>query len=482
MSEKLRLRTKPFPHQRKATARAVKQGSHAFFFDPRCGKTKAALDTIAVQRFRGRVQRVVIIAPIIAESVWRREIRTHYSGDYKYLSVFGHRSKGKGRGGNFVSFFFVNVDKLSSRERQGKGGKWRHTYADIIERWNPDLIVIDESHRLKRAGGVGATTAWHMVRRLRNARSDGRPWVYLLTGTPNPKGYIDLFAQFRILDESIFGTAKSTFEENYCIYGVGKRRYTILQYRNKAGILRKVKRHATVVSSAEAGLAGEYVPNVIRLELPKKARDIYEELVEEALVELDDGTVLDAANAGVLRQRLLQITGGYTTDGKEIHVAKLDGATDFLSDLCEQGQSVVVGTRFRPEVRALTDRCSRLGYRTYAIHGKVEPSDREAYVAAFQERARREPCALVFQTEAGSLSIELAEAAEVLFYSLPDRWDSFWQFIQRLGGPNQKHWPVRWTALTITGTVDIRVLAALRNKRDMHKEMMNSPADFLHGL
>jgi SNF2 family DNA or RNA helicase len=447
------------------------------------------------------VRRVAIIAPIIASDVWVRQLQLHYSFAYNYLDIWGrkikkHKDRPMPPSGKPTAFFFLNTDKLSVRERKRtRAGKQRsgynHTYSDIIERWNPDVIIFDESHRLKRAGGVGATTAWHMVHRLRERRRGenasglagrDRPYVYLLTGTPNPKGYIDLFAQFRILDDSIFGTAKSTFEELYCVYGKGRRQYTIIKYKRTKSILKKVSRHSTVVSSAEAGLTGEYVPNPIRIDLPSNARRLYDQLVQDFLAELESGEVLDAPNAGVLRMRLLQITGGYTTEGTEIHNAKLAAYRDFTSDLLEQGQSLVVGARFLPEVRAVAETTKRLGFNTGVIHGAVSRSNRTSAIEAFQRRARHEPCALVFQSESGSLSIELAEAAEVLFYSLPDRWDTFWQFIQRLGGPNQKHWPVRYTSLVARNTVDMSVLAALRKKRDMHKSMMRSPSDFLRGL
>lgn len=491
MATKLKLRTKPYPHQLKAVRRAVAQGNHAFLFDPRCGKTKAALDAVAVLAHRGQVKRVAIIAPIIASDVWVRQLHEHFTMNYRYLDVWGDRHTRRNRLDPGVAFFFCNTDKLSYRAREGKK-KWEHVYADIIERWNPDLIIIDESHRLKRAGGVGASTAWHMVWRLRrdsakrwpyawDPKKGPKPWVYLLTGTPNPKGYIDLFAQYRIMDDELLGTAKSDFEENYCIYGKGKRRYTIIRYQNTRQLLSKVRAHSTVVSSEDAGLAGEFVQNPIRLTMPPKVKEIYNRLCYDKLAELKSGEVLDAKNAGVLRLRLLQLTGGFTTSGTQIHDVKLTAFRDFAADLLEQGESLVVGTRFRPEVRAIRDAATKLGFRTAAVYGGTSRADNTEAIAEFQRNGRRTPHCLVFQSEAGSLSIELTAAAEVLFYSLPDRWDTFYQLMLREGGPNQKHWPVRWSALLMRGTVDPSVLDALKDKRDMHAAMMHAPRDFLLG-
>src|SRR5688500_10548362 len=109
------------------------------------------------------------------------------------------------------------------------------------------------------------------------------PNVYETTGTPNPKGYTDLFAQARIMDERIFGTAKSTFEEMHCVYGKGKRQWTIVKYRNKKRLLQKIHRHATVVDSEAAGLKNEYVFNPIRIDLPPKARELYDRFIRDQI-------------------------------------------------------------------------------------------------------------------------------------------------------------------------------------------------------
>jgi SNF2 family DNA or RNA helicase len=487
--KKLKFKTKPYPHQLKATKRAVKQGSHAFFFEPRLGKTKAALDAMAIQHFRGEVERVVVIAPLIALDVWVSQIWQHLAVPAR-VKVIGEpiqwfypyhtRHKRTDRldrrdADRRLKIFLVNYDKFS---RRGADEAYRNDHLTKVERWSPDLIVLDESHRCKSAGAVRSQALWRMVRRLRNGREGGRPYVYLLSGTPNPKGYIDLFSQFRILDDEVFGTNKADYEDRYCEYGVGRRRYTILNYKRKKEILRKVSKYASIESAEGTGLANKQLFNPIHITLPGKVRVAYEQLAEEFLTEVK-GQTMDAPNAGVRRMRLLQLTGGFTTDGTEIHRTKVDAAKDFLRDLYEQGESVVVYSRFIPEVHALTAVCEGLGFHTHTIHGGVKRRARTEAIEVFQ--ARQSVGALVFQADAGSLAIELTAAAEELFFSLPDSWETFYQCLKRVQGPTQRR-PVRYTFLMARGTVDLSVLNALRRKRDMHGEMMKQPRGFLYGL
>jgi len=176
------------------------------------------------------VKRVVVLGPIAALDVWDQQIDEHFAlpaavkivGEPLRVTASGVKEKG-------VRFYLINYDKIS---RRGKNYVYQNDYVRAIERWRPDLVVLDESHRCKAAGAIRSQALWQLVRRLRKNRKDDQPFVYLLTGTPNPKGWIDLFAQFRIMNEA-FGTSKAGFEERYCRYGLGKRRFTIVKYHNR---------------------------------------------------------------------------------------------------------------------------------------------------------------------------------------------------------------------------------------------------------
>jgi hypothetical protein len=381
-----------------------------------------------------------------------------------------------------VQFFFLNYERARSRTRHGKRGTWRYPYLGEVQRWDPDLIICDESHRLKRAGGVTAQAIWRMVRRLRKGRRHvGRRTVhvYHLSGTPNPKGWIDLFAQFRILSEKIFGTDKASFEEEYVMYGRGpKMRFVIVRYRNTKRLLRKVHAHSYTCTAEEAGLAGEQFWQDLPVTLPPKARRAYEEMAEEFITELESGVTVSASTPAVKRLRLLQITGGFTTAGDAIHRAKLAALKDYAVDLLEQRDHVVVYCRFRPEVQACYELLQRVGYPCRDLHGDTSRSDFNGAIRSFQRS--KDPKALVFQVQTGHLAIELARAAEVVFYSPPDGWELYFQALSRVLGPNQKR-PVRYTHILAKYTLDAQVMAALANKEDMHRQMMKDPRRFLYG-
>lgn len=505
---KYRPKTKPFPHQARATLEAARARNYGIFMEPRLGKSKAALDYCGILAMKGEVRKVLILAPRIALNVWQSELQKHfpfpafietfdeYWATDKYTGANVQTLEGvvfptpqfflAGREETFVARKIVAGNKFIIPYRQShadKGLDFRYyrPKQDELEEWNPDVVILDESHQYKRPGGRGAQDAWRLIRRLRvsndTSSSSGlhTPYVLLLSGTPNPKGWRDLFAQFRIMDETIFGTNAGAFDRRHVVYGHGKRKYTILQYRGEKTILKKVRRHSISVSAEEAGLQGVREWNPIKVKLPAKAMTAYMQMAKEFVTEVEDG-IITAKNAGVMRLRLLQITGGFTTEGKKIHGSKVDAVRDWCLLLQEQEQPYIVGARFTPEVHAVAETVSKFS-RIEIVEGATRKT-RDLAIKDFQ-RGRLD--ALVFQVQSGSAAIELARASEMVYYSLPDGWVDFKQFGDRILGPHQKN-PVRYTPILASGTLDRSVVRALMRKEDYHATLMKSPERFLAGL
>ena len=477
-------RTKPFKHQSRATIAAVRQRNHAVFFEPRLGKTKVALDYSGVLALKGELKRVLVIAPRIALDVWKTEIHKHYPFDY-HAETFDEEW---GPGLVYprasivmpwapMQFFLAGREETFRVTR--RAGKLQRPKQRELEEWCPDAIIIDESHEYKRPGGRGAQDCWRLVRRLRHQRQDGRPYVLLLTGTPSAKGWRDIFAQFRIMDDSLLGTNASLFDEKHCVYGQGPRKYTIIRYRNISKLQSIIDAHSTSCTAEAAGLAGKISFQILRFDLPPRIRKAYDDLAENFVTEVD-GELVTAANVGVKRLRLLQITSGFLTSGRRLHRGKIDTAGAYLELLAQQKENVVVYARFTAEVDAVAEAARKSKFDVRVVDGRTSHRDRAEALRWFGVGRSAKPRAIVFQYQAGSRAIELTAAAEVVFLSLPDGWVDFWQCLNRVRGPNQKR-PVRITAICGRGTVDLSVLYGLRRKEDIHRLLMKDPRRFLTG-
>lgn len=469
-----KFKTRPFPHQWKATRRIVRHGNYALFMDPRTGKTKAILDAVGIFALQGKCSRVLVLTTIDGVAVWQDEIEQHFPFVARVKAI-GEDVVTFGNTEPVVKFFLINYEMYRSRARPSKN--WVYPVAQALEQWLPDLIVLDESQAVKRAGGVTSQLAWRSVRRMRQRRLNGQPNVVLATGTPNPKGWQDLFAQFRVMDDTIFGTNKADFEDKHCVYGEGHRRYTIIKYRNLKTLKRKVRDHSYAISEEKAfpDMPPQLWQNV-PVSLPPEARRIYEDMAEEMVADFEGGTI-EASNAGARRLRLLQITGGFTTQGAQLHTAKVDMAKAVAHSLEEAGEPSVWYARFLPEVHALEELLGATGMAVREITGAVKRRDRRK---ARDDFRRGDIQALVFQIQAGHAAIDLATAHETVYYSLPDGWLYYWQSSRRTRGPRQKH-ATRFRHIIARGTLDRSQLVTLQKKGDMHAELMRSPRAFLFG-
>jgi SNF2 family DNA or RNA helicase len=477
-------KTKPFAHQSRCTLRAVREGNLAFFMEPGCGKTKAALDAVAVQHLRGKVNRVAVVAPLSALSVWEDEIEEHFPY-HAFIETTDEEWDVNPESNRTVSFFLINYDRISQRQR--RGGRWWHPWVQELNDYAPDVLILDESQRVKRGSTNRSRGLWTLVRHLRSRNGNEKPYVWLLSGTPNPKGYLDLFAQFRIMDESIFGTAKATFEDNFCVYGFGRLKWTVIRYRNKEILMEKIRDHAFIITKDEClDLPPIMPPTIHKVQLPDKAKMAYLDMVDEFLAEIvdEDGNLqqLTATHAATKRLRLQQITGGFSTDGKPYHRAKVRMAEEVLEDLHESRENVVVYARFLAEVDALAESAERVGYHTSLISGATTAKRRADAIREFQRSTplTDTPHALVFQVATGSLAITLTNCANILYYSLPDSWDTYWQSLSRVHRAGLSR-SLSHHYILAPGTVDIRQLKSLRGKRDLHAELMGNPEDFLLG-
>jgi hypothetical protein len=476
---KYQPKTRPFPHQARATLRAVRARNHAVYFEPRLGKSKVALDYAGILALKGEVKRVLILAPRIALEVWEGQIKQHFpypafcenfDEEWHYVDKIYAGSPPE------VKFFLASREEVFRRTKVR--GKYQRPKQKILERWQPDVIVVDESHEYKRPGAVGAQDLWRLVTRLRSRSKNKMPFVLLLSGTPNPKGWRDLFSQFRIMDPSIFGTAVADFDEEHVVYHP-RQQWRVMGYRREKTIERKVRAHSVAVNAEAAGLANVQFFEKISVELPGKVIKWYLELAEEFIVEWEEG-VISAANAGVKRLRLLQLCGGFTTSGQQVHAAKVQALKSYLALLFEQGESVVVYSRFTPEVNACFQVAQDVGFRAYRVDGTIPRRDRAVATAALAQRPRT-PTAIAFQHQAGSRAIELVGAAETVYYSPPDGWVDYFQTLKRTQGPNQPR-PVRYTHLVARGTVDQSVIRSLQAREDGHAELMQNPRRYLTGL
>lgn len=398
---------------------------------------------------------MLIVAPLSILSVWEAEFAQFAAFDYALAVLTGDGAKKadtlRHMNGTALQVAVVNYESAWRMERE-------------LSAWGPDLIVCDEGHKIK-THNISASKAMHRL----GAKAGYR---LLLTGTLITNKAIDVFSPYKFLNPTIFGTSFYAFRSRY---------FDMVGYGNHTPVLKKsmeaelsARLHSIAYRAAKADCLDlpETTDVVRQVELEPAARKIYRSLVKESFAELASGEVT-APNVLTRLLRLSQLTGGFLGNDEnaavqQISSAKLSAMEDILDSAVAEGQKLVIIARFLPEIRAICKELDGRGLRYACITGEVQ--DRAAQVAQFQN----DPDVPVFvgQIATAGLGLTLTAASTMVFYSLDYSMSNYEQAKARIHRVGQRN-PCTYIHLIAKGTVDEKVLTALRNKADLTKALVD---------
>ena len=398
---------------------------------------------------------MLIVAPLSILSVWEAEFAEFAAFDYALAVLTGDSAKKadtlRHMTGTALQVVVVNYESA-----------WRMEQA--LAAWGPDLIVCDEGHKIN-THNISASKAMHRL----GAKAGYR---LLLTGTLITNKAIDVFSPYKFLNPTIFGTSFYAFRSRY---------FDMVGYGNHTPVLKKsmeaelsARLHSIAYRAAKADCLDlpETTDVVRQVELEPAARKIYRSLVKESFAELASGEVT-APNVLTRLLRLSQLTGGFLGNDEnaavqQISSAKLSAMEDILDSAVAEGQKLVIIARFLPEIRAICKELDGRGLRHACITGEVQ--DRAAQVAQFQN----DPDVPVFvgQIATAGLGLTLTAASTMVFYSLDYSMSNYEQAKARIHRVGQRN-PCTYIHLIAKGTVDEKVLTALRNKADLAKALVD---------
>lgn len=398
---------------------------------------------------------MLIVAPLSILSVWEAEFAQFAAFDYALAVLTGDSAKKtdtlRHMNGAALQVAVVNYESAWRMEQE-------------LAAWGPDLIVCDEGHKIK-THNISASKAMHRL----GAKAGYR---LLLTGTLITNKAIDVFSPYKFLNPTIFGTSFYAFRSRY---------FDMVGYGNHTPVLKRsmeaelsARLHSIAYRAAKADCLDlpETTDVVRQVELEPAARKIYRSLVKESFAELASGEVT-APNVLTRLLRLSQLTGGFLGNDEnaavqQISSAKLSAMEDILDSAVAEGQKLVIIARFLLEIRAICKELDGRGLRYACITGEVQ--DRAAQVAQFQN----DPDVPVFvgQIATAGLGLTLTAASTMVFYSLDYSMSNYEQAKARIHRVGQRN-PCTYIHLIAKGTVDEKVLTALRNKADLAKALVD---------
>jgi len=419
-----------------------------------CGKTITTIAVLGRAYLNNKIKQALIIAPKSIVGVWQEEFEKFSNIPYILRILTGSTinkvQQLKTITGAGLQVAVVNYDSVPLIE-------------DELLKWAPDFIVADESTRIKNPGAKTSKAVHSIARKCR--------YRMILTGSPVTQNPLDLYSQYKMLDESIFGSSFYAFKNRYAVLGAF---HQPVAYKNMPELIEKAHSIAYRVTKADALDLPETIDEIHPITLEPKALKQYREFVKDSYLELSKGEVV-ATNILTRILRLQQMTGGFiraddeTERYEQLSSAKLEALEDILDSVLESGEKLVVMARFIPEIEQIKKLFENRMVGHATIHGSTR--DRAEEIRRFQE----DPECRVFlgQIQTTSMGITLTAASTCVFYSLSYNYADYIQAKARIHRIGQKNKCV-YIHLVAKGTIDETVHTALQKKEDIAHSIVDN--------
>ena len=309
----------------------------ALFIDMGLGKTVSVLTAIRDMQERLELGRVLVVGPKrVVKKTWPDEIRawTH-TKPITFTSLQTSPKQRQKRLKDATDIHLISSDLVKWLDQETCG---EHDY---------DMIVIDESSMFKHQG----SKRWAAMRRLvAKCR-----YVVLMTGTPAANGLQDLWAQMCLIDGgSRLGLTEKAFKERYFDQGWGEHAAPQPKKFAEAAIKRRIEDVCFTLLDKDYSTLPPRMNNTVVVDLDPEMMKTYKRFVREYVMELMDGTNINAVSAAALTQKLQQVANGsIIVDAKEnkvqhLHREKLDALHEIVEEA--SGEPMIVAYSHRADI------------------------------------------------------------------------------------------------------------------------------------
>ena len=293
---------------------------YGIFFDMGVGKTALMLSLIEYLAFdKLEVANILIVAPASVANkltVWQDEIKKWDNFEYfDYHDLSGTKQKRIEKVENNKNSITIMSDALVIW--------WKEEYGNFDMF---DMIIVDESSRFKSAKAKRFKALAKMID-LKKHR------VYLLSGTPVPNGWEDMWSQIFLLDKGKrLGTSYWKFLDKYFLTFNYKR---MLTKENKAYLMDLIKDICVFASSDNIKL-----PNLteekIYLEFSPEKQQIFRKFKNDYVLELEQEQI-SVLSKQILINKCLQLSNGCVYNDKEGNYTVFDdGKLEWVKKYSEE--------------------------------------------------------------------------------------------------------------------------------------------------
>ena len=414
--ESLSFPFQPFPYQLEGIAFLYPRTMAVLADEMGLGKTMQAITSIRLLLHSREVTSVLLVCPKPLVTNWKREFAL-WAPEVPIVIIEGDQAKRRFQWLLPAPVKIANYELLQ-RDQELLLDRDRHF----------DLVVLDESQRIKNRG----STTSQIVRSISRRRS----WA--LTGTPVENSAEDLIGIFEFVSPGYLGNHMSPRQ---------------LGDAASEHVLRRTK--DKVLTDMPPRLFRD-----VEIDLSPEQRESYRLAEEEGvlrLTEMGDSATIQHVFELVLR--LKQIANFDPATGES---AKLDRLRADLEEVAASGRKAIVFSQWVWTLQRLARELEAFNPLEY--HGKIPPKKRDAIIEEFRHNPKRH--VMLISYGAGGVGLNLQFSQYVFLF---DRW---WNPAIEDQAINRAHRIGAAGAVTVSrflacGTIEQRIDNILREKREL---------------
>lgn len=446
-----------YSFQKKTIKKIIEQDAVWVMFDMGLGKTATTLKALEeVKNNYFIINKILIVAPKqVALNTWEQEAKK-FGINLRFSQLAGKNAKEREKAmRETADVYLFNFELLP----------WVKEYIEKNKKGADfDCLVIDEASKIKDAKTQRFKSLRHLIKNIKKK--------ILLTGTPAPNGYIDLWPQAYVLDS---GKRLESFKGRYlsAYFIPDKRRGSVVfSYRLRphgAGEIQDKIRDLCVV-----GGKNEYEeiykkgrPKLIKnnyiVEADTATLNLYKTLKNNYVVSHQHKEII-AETPAVLVNKLRQICGGAIYENENhnalfIHRHKATALVDIIEK--EKNNNILIYYNFIFERDIILEALKNYNVKEYSEEVVEEWNNKKIRI-------------LLAQPLKMSHGVNLQYGgAVVVWYSLTYSLETYMQANARLYRQGQERDVVCYHLL-IKDTIDEEVVKILRNKEEQQRTLLES--------
>ncbi len=465
---------KSYKHQEQALQLTKSLPHYGFFWEMGCGKSKPILETAIWLFMCGEIDGLLVVSDKGCYEGWARDhVPTFMYSNIQYRCEVYGSNMGSAQARKVEALFAaqddvldilcINVEALSV----GRG-------IDVARRFleaHHSMMVVDESTSIKS----------HKAKRTRNVIALGKIAEYrrIATGTPVTQSPLDLWSQCEFLSPGILGFKSFTgFKSFFSLMSrvvMGHRTFfQITGYRNLDVLTRTISQFTSRITKAECLDLPPKIYETVYVEHAPEQAQAYREMRDMAVLQVEQGQVTSTL-ALTLIGKLHQINCGHVRDDSGVtHDIPSNRLSSLISLLEKLPGKVVIWGHYQRDVELIMKMIDQTFAPEFAVdyYGETHPRDRILHLQSFRHNPK---CRWFVGTPAagGKGLNDLVVANTMIYYA------NYYDLEDRLQSEDRLHRPGQLDKVTIIDmvvprTVDVKILQALREKRSLASEVLDS--------